>query len=140
MVCEIYQRTRLETGQYGYTLFPDPGPWILENPTFKSARTITKWIQDQKFRVTWVDVHWQGYFEFGFRHFAPKIPMIGQYKHHGLLRRYLRSQPYLAAERACHRYSWDELENLYKRKIRPEICERGEVLSALGLRQLKLKT
>ena len=137
LLAHAYQRTRRRHNQFGYSVFRDVGPELVKTPVFKQFVTVTKWLMSNGWRVTWEEVHWQGYVEFVFQWMKPTIPMPGQLRNKRLLGEYIKSQPANAEARAPARYSWEELEALYARKLRPEIRNRGALMSALNLRQFQ---
>jgi hypothetical protein len=137
LLAHAYERARQKQKQFGYKIFRVEGLEILKTPQFKQLRTVTKWLESHGWKITWASYHWQGYVDFVFRWMAPAIPMPGQLKNKRLFGEYIKSQPASGESRAPARYSWKELEDLYARKLRPELRNRGAILAALRLRQLQ---
>ncbi len=126
-----YERTR-RTRQFGYRVFGhrDIKPEIISTPLFKTLNTVREWLDQTGWKISWSEVHWQGYIRFCFERLAPTIPMPGQLKNKKLLRLYLASAPdYQPPER-----SQEEMEAIYRKVLRPEI-NTTTFMAALGLRE-----
>ncbi len=104
---------------------------IVENRAIKTCLTVVRWLDHTGWKITWNEVHWQGYISFAFRRMSPTIPQPGQLKNPYLLRLYLASAP----------DGWEppkrsraELERIYRSVLDPELATTT-ALAALGLRR-----
>lgn len=128
-----YEKVRRSHGQFGYRIFPELAPIVLELTPFKTSLTVVRWLQETGWKITWGEVHWQGYIKFAFRRMKPTIPHLGQLKNSKLLRSYLASAPN-ADEWEPPKRSRADLERIYRDVIDPELAATP-VLAALGLRR-----
>jgi len=127
-----YEKIRRELGQFGYRVFPEISPVVLELSSFKTSRTVVKWLEHTGWKISWTEVHWQGYIKFAFRQMAPTVPQLGQLRNGMLLRRYLASAPD-AAEWEPPKRPREDLERIYRACLDP-LLATTPVLAALGLR------
>lgn len=124
-----YQKARRQTQggfSVGYVLEPEI---ILKSP-FKQCRTVVKWLEKEGWKITWKEVHWQGYLKHAFKEMAPTVPMPGQLRNWRLLRGYLGTH---AENTTAPIRSKKELHDLYRKVLRPELLEDGSFMGALGL-------
>jgi hypothetical protein len=127
-----YEKVRREHGQWGYKLWPERSNVIIATKALKTCATVVSWLDASGFEVTWREIHWQGYVKFVFDYLAPTTPMIGQLKNKKLLALYIQSAPQTVVEDVL---SQDELLDLYRSALDPEVAKNGAWLSALGLRE-----
>lgn len=124
-----YQKARRAV-QGGFTLGSVMEPEIVLKPTFKQCRTVVTWLEKQGWKITWREVHWQGYLKHAFASMAPTVPLPGQLRNWRLLRAYLASVP----DQVVPARSEREMHDLYQKVLRPEIARDGSWQASLGLR------
>lgn len=126
-----YEKVRRSHGQFGYRIFPDLAPEVVEHRAFKTCLTVVRWLDRTGWKITWAEIHWQGYIKFAFRELRPTIPQPGQLKNMRLLRRYLASAP---ADWEPPKRSRADMDRLYRKVLDPELASTP-MLAALGLRR-----
>jgi hypothetical protein len=128
----VYEDHRKKGGQFGYRLFPVEDVSIVNHPTFKTFVTITKWLVDNGWNITWKEAHWRGYVEYVFKEMKPSVPQPGQLKNIVLLKKYIATMPVDQAQPAIK--TKDELIAMYDRKVAKDIPFREDIMRMLGLR------
>ena len=114
--------------QRGYRI--DIGnPEILTKPVFKQFKTVVKWLEEQGWNIAWTPEHWQGYFRFVFEN-SQTTPQPGQLKNKMLLKQYMTSIPDTDPGKAMDEKA---LQEMYQKKLRPEIRDNKSLLWKLGL-------
>ena len=126
-----YERIRRELGHFGYRVFPELDASALNTSAYKTSVTIVRWLKQTGWRISWTEVHWQGYIKFAFRALHPTVPQLGQLRNAMLLRRYLASAPVENWEPP--KRSRADLERIY-RDVLDDGLATTPVLAALGLR------
>lgn len=127
-----YEKIRRSDGHFGYRVFPEISPLALELSAFKTSLTVVRWLKLTGWKISWTEVHWQGFIKFAFRSMKPSVPQIGQLKNGMLLRRYLASAP-AAEDWSPPKRPRADLERIYRACLDPELSTTP-VLAALGLR------
>jgi len=128
-----YEKIRRSHGQFGYRVFPELAPVVVTLPVFKTCLTVVRWLEQTGWKITWAEIHWQGFIKFAFREMKPSIPQVGQLKNMRLLRRYLSSAPD-AKKWEPPKRSREDLERIYRDVIDPALATTP-VLAALGLKR-----
>lgn len=123
-----YESARKQAGQFGYSAFRKEDETIVNLPLFKQFRTVCRWMLSKGWKVTFGEVHWQGYVKYVFDNLKPNIPQPGQLKNEVLLKRYLLSAP-----KGDYEESKKDLDALYRKIIRPEIVNRKNCMRLIGL-------
>lgn len=128
-----YETVRRKT-HFGYRIFDltqDP----TKLPIFKAFRTVEHWLDAQGAKIQLGAVTWKGYVEYCFSKLAPTVPQPGQLKNPVLLREYLTSTQLKSGKRTVSR---PELEQLYRRILRPELVSDPGLMELLGFRNIEL--
>lgn len=128
-----YEKIRRELGHFGYRVFPQLSPVCLELSAFKTSLTVVRWLEQTGWKISWTEVHWQGYIKFAFRSMKPTVPQLGQLRNGMLLRKYIASAP-AQEEWQPPKRSRRDLERIYRSVLDSELATTP-VLAALGLRQ-----
>lgn len=125
-----YERVRRNQGHFGYRIFPELAPAVLELHSFKTCLTVVLWLDQTGWKISWSEIHWQGYIKYAFRELRPTIPHVGQLKNMRLLRSYLASAP---DDWEPPQRSSADLDRIYRKVLDPELATTS-MLAALGLR------
>lgn len=117
LVALIYEQERRKS-QRGYRLVTDADDTVLEKSTWKQCRTVGTWLESIGWPIRLDRVNWQGYIRWAFTKLKPQLPLPGQLKNWRLVREYMQTNK---IEREIPQKSKEQMEELYRRKIRPEL-------------------
>lgn len=132
LIMKSYEDVRRKGGQVGYKCFPSDDPeTFYESALFKQFVTVSEWITEQGWDVTWKQSNWMGYISHVFQKFKPAVPQPGQLKNIVLLKEYCNS----AANIVPDGMPAHELEQLYERIIRPELRGNMKLQQNIGIKR-----
>jgi hypothetical protein len=131
LLIQIYEEVR-RTQQFGYRAFKRLDAEAKSTPLFTQFHTVTAWLIQQEFVVSWSDVRWRGFVEYVFQELKPRIPQPGQLKNQRLLRQYRRT---LAEGEDAPKRN-DYIYELYDKVISPEVLSDVRLLATLGLERI----
>lgn len=129
LIATIYEQERRKT-QRGYKLVTEADDSVLEKATWKQCRTVGSWLESIGWPIRWSSVNWQGYIRFVFAKLKPQLPLPGQLKNWRLVREYMQTNN---IQREIPQKSKEQMEDLYRRIIRPEILSSDHFLKRAGL-------
>lgn len=121
-----YARVR-KTYQAGYRLFKADGPEVVNEPRFKTARTLAKWFRES-WNVSRKQPNLEGYVAYCFKRLAPTVPHLGQLKNRKLLGEFIAAAPEIKVKELDPH----ELTALYRKSLSPELTHT-QTLAMLGL-------
>jgi hypothetical protein len=140
VLLEYYEKTRRESGQFGYRALPcsleDITADHFKSPLVKQFDTLRRWLEERGWNIGESHLTWMGYVRYAFVAFAPTVPMPGQLCNAVLLKRYLGS----FATNAPKRRTPQQLEDIYKRVVRKDIADNIGLMTRLGLAKIEQRT
>ena len=121
-----YARVR-KRHQGGYRLFKADGPEIVNDPRFKTARTLALWFK-KSWNVSRKQPNLEGYVAYCFKRLSPTVPHLGQLRNNKLLGEFISAAPEIEVKSLKPH----ELTELYRKALSPEL-RHTQTLAALGL-------
>lgn len=132
MLREYEQNCRKQFGG-GFRHDPITDESCTAKPSFKQAVTVAKWLQTEGLKVGVSEINWSGYVEYVFAFFAKmqNVPAVGQLKNPVLLKKYFQQAgiSFSAPKARSH----EDLEQLYRKILLPELATNPRMLHFIGL-------